>query len=369
MGTGAISSLLAHFHFHQPDSKALEIFTLLFFFLDLVFFVLICGATIARYCIFPELWSTMIEHPTQSLFIGAFPMGAATLINGALTVHQTYDFAGRGFLYALWGLWWLDCAISFFTTVGMLYVIMTKQRHSLDQMSAVWLMPTATLVVASSTGSLLASALIPVNARHAQLTAAASFTILFMGLSLCLMVITVYLMRLMIHGPLDVNLIFSSFIILGPLGQGGFSILVNSQNVKALHLVPSLSVEAIQSVCFCIAWALWSMGLIWLCISLASVYGVVRQQRVPFALGYWGLIFPNAVYALLTVELGAILESVVLNYLGAVFSGFVFLLWAFVFTKTIPAVWNTTLFYSPCVSKLDEDTLALFANQARFSGE
>lgn len=55
MGTGAVAGLLAHFHFHQPSSKGLEIATLLVFFLNLVFFVSTCGATIARYYMFPEV--------------------------------------------------------------------------------------------------------------------------------------------------------------------------------------------------------------------------------------------------------------------------------------------------------------------------
>ena len=31
-----------------------------------------------------QVWQLMLSHPTQSLFIGCFPMGATTLINGAL---------------------------------------------------------------------------------------------------------------------------------------------------------------------------------------------------------------------------------------------------------------------------------------------
>lgn len=31
-----------------------------------------------------QVWGLMLNHPAQSLFIGCFPMGAATLINGAL---------------------------------------------------------------------------------------------------------------------------------------------------------------------------------------------------------------------------------------------------------------------------------------------
>lgn len=37
-----------------------------------------------RRLISPQVWSLMLAHPAQSLFIGCFPMGAATLINAAL---------------------------------------------------------------------------------------------------------------------------------------------------------------------------------------------------------------------------------------------------------------------------------------------
>ena len=47
------------------------------------------------------------------------------------------------------------------------------------------------------------------------------------GLSFAIMMITVYLLRLIASGPPDPALILSAFIALGPLGQGGFSLLVN----------------------------------------------------------------------------------------------------------------------------------------------
>jgi hypothetical protein len=37
------------------------------------------------------------------------------------------------------------------------------------------------------------------------------------------MIFTIYLLRLIVHGPPDISLILSAFLILGPLGQGGFS--------------------------------------------------------------------------------------------------------------------------------------------------
>jgi tellurite resistance protein TehA-like permease len=54
MGTGAVAGLVSRFHFGQ-GSEAIKILTLLFFFLNLFFFVAITAATIARYYMFPKV--------------------------------------------------------------------------------------------------------------------------------------------------------------------------------------------------------------------------------------------------------------------------------------------------------------------------
>lgn len=66
----------------------------------------------------------MVNHPTQSLYLGCFPMGATTLINIAVqTVYENYNFGGRPFLYTLWGLWWSDCFISWLCVFGLLHIM------------------------------------------------------------------------------------------------------------------------------------------------------------------------------------------------------------------------------------------------------
>ncbi|KAJ7735444.1 voltage-dependent anion channel-domain-containing protein [Mycena olivaceomarginata] len=318
-GNWCCCSLVSRFHFAE-GSEAIKILTLLFFFLNLFFFLVICAATIARYYLYPE--------------------------------H--YSFAGPGFLYTLWAFWWLDCAVSVFIAVGMIFVMMTKQQHSMGEMSGLWLLPVVTLIVASSTGGTSAT---PHAMCAASLTTAVSFSLVLIGLSFAMMIITVYLMRLVVYGPLDPGLVLSSFIILGPLGQGGFSVLVNGQNTTHVALPVPLSPAVIQTICLCAAWTMWSIALIWLFIALCSVGSVLRRQSISFSIATWGTIFPNGAFALLTVELGDVLESRALNYLGAIFSVLVLLQWIYVLTKTIPAIWNTSIFSSPCVSKLDEQML------------
>ena len=88
MGTGVTSALIHNFPYGH-GSPVIRIFTLIIFFLNLVLFVLISVATALRYALFPDVWSKMLRHPAQSLFVGAVPMGITTLINIALVCNTT----------------------------------------------------------------------------------------------------------------------------------------------------------------------------------------------------------------------------------------------------------------------------------------
>jgi tellurite resistance protein TehA-like permease len=103
MGTGILSSLAHAFPYGGSYNPVLRGFFMFFFMLNVVFWILIAGCTIARYVMFPEVsfmlnyssshtlitfmmqvWPQMLNHPAQSMFIGAFPMGSATLINSGI---------------------------------------------------------------------------------------------------------------------------------------------------------------------------------------------------------------------------------------------------------------------------------------------
>lgn len=201
-------------------------------------------------------------------------------------------------------------------------------------MAAVWLLPVVPLVVASSTGGLLATALKQHSSTLSLVTTAFSFSMLAMGLAFALMMITIYLLRLIIRGVPDPGLVLSAFIVLGPLGQGGFSLLVNGTAISELlplHVgsdfpQTALAGQMIFATCFCGAYALWSVGIAWVVVAVCSIYHVAvsRRIRLHFNMGYWGLIFPNGVFALLTVELSKVLNSGFFRVVGSLWSGQLF---------------------------------------------
>ncbi|KAF9644894.1 hypothetical protein BDM02DRAFT_830193 [Thelephora ganbajun] len=356
MGTGITSALITNFPY-GGGSAPVQWLGFGLFVLNLTLFVFVCGCTIARYVMFPEVWGLMLNHPTQSLFIGCFPMGAATLINAGLALNQQWGWGGTAFMYTLWGFWWLDSVASYLIAFGMLYTMIVRQEQSLAKMTAVWLLPVVTLVVASSTGGLVAKALHPHSVTLALLTTAFSFVMVLIGLSLALMIINVYLLRLITYGTPDATLILSAFIVLGPLGQGGYSLLVNGENLAGLLPLQfeghfpfiEQAGQVIFAVCFAGAFILWSMGIAWIVLAILSIFSVVRKGKIPFSMAYWGMVFPHGTFAILSVQMAKVLDSPFYRVFGALWCCVVFSLWLWMFTCSIPAFIDGSLFKAPYV--------------------
>ena len=78
MGTGIVSILI-----HNLPYNGIWLYwiSVVLFALNVSIFVTFLFLSIVRYSIYPDIWVAMIRHPAQSLFLGTFPMGLATIIN------------------------------------------------------------------------------------------------------------------------------------------------------------------------------------------------------------------------------------------------------------------------------------------------
>ncbi|KAJ8514449.1 hypothetical protein ONZ45_g8015 [Pleurotus djamor] len=360
MGTGAISILFFAFPYAN-GSTAMKTMSLIFFFLNLALLVVFTLITTARYILFPDLWALMIRHPVQSLFLGCAPMGAATLINVAVNlINVDMQFGGKPFLYFLWGAWWMDVAVSALCCWGLVHVMMTRHDQPLERMTAVWLLPVVTLIVASSTGGVLATPLSHYSPSHALITVTSSVFLVSIGLSLAFMMLTVYLLRLVSYGLPPGASIISSFLPLGPMGQAGYSILLIGQVFQKLlpygnvgFLASTTAGDIIHVACTCIAFFLWSLTTMWVAYALLGVQETVRKVRFPFKVPFWGLIFPNGVYANLTLALANTFDSSFFRLYGAIYSVATLVLWTVVAARTLSLTRDGEIFESPCINELN----------------
>ena len=118
MGTGIVSILL---HNLPYNGQWLQYISYIFFALNAALFVLFLFLSLLRYTLYPKIWTAMIRHPAQSLFLGCFPMGLATIINMVCFVCVP-KWGGEWWRVA-WALWWIDTAIASATCVYLPFVM------------------------------------------------------------------------------------------------------------------------------------------------------------------------------------------------------------------------------------------------------
>ena len=349
MGTGIISILL---HTTPHSFPGLDYIAIVFYLLNITLFVLFISLTIARYVLYPWVFMRMLQHSTQSLFIGTLPMGLATIINATVLIAvPAYGTWARDFA---WTLWWIDVVLSVMSCFGVPALMFYNHAHTLDKMTAAWLLPIVPTVVAAASGGLVATVLEPNNAI---ITLAVSYVLWGVGMSVSFLVMAMYLHRLMIHKLPTHEVIVSAFLPLGPVGQGAFGIIEMSQAGKVAYPATSfLGVSNAADVIFVmsvlVALLLWGFGLWWLFHGIVSVLIRHYDGGLKHNMGYWGFIFPLGVYTAATIALGNSLTSTFFSYLSVVFILALVMLYGFVATGSIHGAYTGTLLVAPCLSDL-----------------
>ncbi|KAG9241012.1 C4-dicarboxylate transporter/malic acid transport protein-like protein [Calycina marina] len=349
MGTGVVSILL---HNLLYNGKWLYWISVVIFCLNVVLFVLFFCISILRYTLYPAIWNAMIRHPTQSLFLGTFPMGLATIVN--MVVFVCVPAWGYRAVQLAWALWWIDAVIALSVCLYLPFVIMYFHTTDLKTVTAAWLLPIVAPIVAAATGGIVADVL--PNPQHALITVIVSYVLWGTGVPLAMAVLVVYFQRLTIYKLPPREVIVSVFLPIGPLGQGGFAIQkLGLVAMKVFPITGTLSQTTTQSgdilyvLGYLIALIMWGFGLVWMFFAFASI----SRQKFPFNMGWWGFTFPLGVFATSTVQMGNELPSAFFRILGTILSVVVTLLWIIVAVGTVRKAATGELFFAPCLKDVE----------------
>ncbi|KAG8715057.1 Plasma membrane sulfite pump involved in sulfite metabolism [Ceratobasidium sp. 394] len=331
MGTGVVSSLLWSFPY-GPQSIMRALATVLLV-LNIGLFVVFCGLSTARYFQYPKSIQLILGRPVHSLYLACLPMGFATIINATLDINQGYGLGGEPLLYTLWALWWLDSIISLAAYFLILYPMITRQNHSIKGLPAVWLLPATAPIVSSTSGALLARAMLPHSNSHTILTLLVSTILLFLGLSLTFMILPLYALGLITKRLPETKPTAFKLLPVGPCGQGGAAFVIIGQVFAEIarrglsdHILLGESQTWTVLGLSC-GFFLWGFGLWWILASISDMREALRWDPPNFTMGFWGMVFPLGAYAFLTLQLSQVLGSTLLQRLAATLSVAVFLLW------------------------------------------
>ncbi|KAB5619274.1 C4-dicarboxylate ABC transporter [Pseudomonas putida] len=342
MGTGVLALAL-----RQLEIPALHGAAEGLWWLTIGLFILFCVLYGARWLLFFDEARRIFAHSTVSMFFGTIPMGLATILNGALVFGL--ERWGDGVLPWVEALWWLDVALALLCGVAIPYLMFTRQEHSIDQMTAVWLLPVVAAEVAAASGGLLAPHLADVHAQF--LVVVTSYVLWAVSLPVAFSILTILMLRMALHKLPPANMAASSWLALGPIGTGALGMLLLGGDAPAVFAANGLGNlgEVARGLGLVAGMVLWGAGLWWLLTAVLITLRYMRQG-MPFNLGWWGFTFPLGVYSLATLKLAAWLGLGFFTVFGQVLVVMLALLWLVVASRTLKGAWRGELFVSPCIA-------------------
>lgn len=346
MGTGVLALALAQLPLAIPGLRAVAEGLWLF---NIVLFALFTAAYAARWILFFDEARRIFGHSTVSMFFGTIPMGLATIINGFLLFGLPRW--GDDVIQLVEVLWWIDVAMSLTCGVLIPYMMFTRQEHSIDQMTAVWLLPVVAAEVAAASGGLLAPHLTDAHGQLVVLTT--SYVLWAFSLPVAFSILTILLLRMALHKLPHENMAASSWLALGPIGTGALGMLLLGGEAPAIFAANGLpGVGEIASGLGLVAgMTLWGFGLWWMLMALLITVRYLRDG-IPFNLGWWGFTFPLGVYSLATLKLASILNLTFFSVFGTALVILLAAMWLIVGKRTLQGAWRGELFVSPCIAGL-----------------
>ncbi len=345
MGTGALALTLNQFPLAVPGLRAVAVGLWL---ANIALFTLFSLLYAGRWILFPREAALIFRHPVMSMFFGAIPMGLATIVNGFLAFGP--DFLGSDLAVGVARpLWQADAAMSVVCGLAIPYFMFTRQEHSIEKLTAVWLLPIVASEVAAASGGLLAPHL---AAPEAFLTLILSYILWACSVPLAMSVLVLLFLRLALHKLPERDMGVSAWLSLGPIGTGALGLVVLGGAAPKIFAANGLA--SVGEVAFGLGviggLMLWGYGVWWLSLAVLKTVRYLREG-LPFNLGWWGFTFPLAVYTLATLALARVTGLCLFGFFGGALALCLAIFWLIVASRTLRGAWSTTLFVAPCLSQ------------------
>lgn len=343
MGTGVVALLLAELS--EFSSWMWQLGAGLWHFNSLLF-VLFSVLYTLRWILFPQEAKQIFKHPTMSLFLGAIPMGLATIINGALQFGISC-YGDSAVQVAEW-LWYVDVVLAVLIAWIVPFCMYSIQQHELKAMTAVWLLPIVACEVAASSGGLLLQYL-EMN-QHAVTILLTSYVLWGISVLPAFAILSILMLRLAMHQLPVKEMAMSSWLALGPIGTGALALMLLGQ--QAPHVLAVIQLQQMGEF-FQYAGILGSLillgfGVWWLGIATLTTIRYL-QTGLAFNLGWWALTFPLGVFSFAVLKTGAQMQMQSITLIGTALVTCLIVLWLLVMAKTMQGFYTGTLFFSPCL--------------------
>ena len=344
MGTGITALAINQLPLSLPGLHAIGMALWLF---NILLFVVFSALYFARWVLFFDGASRIFGHSVASMFFGAIPMGLATILNG-FVVFGPDLFGTAPAVTVATVLWWIDLAMAVACGVFIPFLMFTRQTHSIEKMTAVWLLPVVAAEVTAASAGLLVPHL--AEPSTAMLVLTIGYALLAFSVPLAMSYLVILLLRLALHKLPHRDMAATVWLALGPIGTGALGLLLLGADAPRVYAAAGLpgfrdvgaGIGVLGGTIF------WGYGAWWF---LLAVMTTIRYLRggLPFNIGWWGFTFPIGVYAVATLVLARQTRLASLNTLGTVLVVALVAFWSVVAARTARGAIDRSLFVAPCL--------------------
>ncbi|KAL2177445.1 voltage-dependent anion channel-domain-containing protein [Thermothelomyces heterothallicus CBS 202.75] len=337
MSTGGLSLLMRA----QPHQfPGLFPIGLAVFVVNIVLFVLVTSAQIARFVLFPGTFARSLGHPREGFFFPTFFLSVATLI----TCTQRYCVpedaaearaAAGTLLWLLRAAFWTYLVLTTCVAVGQYSYVFSAHSFGLQTMMPTWILPIFPVMLSGTVASVIAGSQPP---EEAVPIAVAGLTCQGLGIAVAFMMYAHMVGRLMQSGLPDREHRTGLFMCVGPPAFTALAFVGLATGLPQdfdHDMDGFVDAVVIETMGLVGAGFLWALSFWWFGIALLAV---VQSPPEHFHLGWWASVFPNTGFVLATISIGKTYHSEGILWLSTALSVVLLLTYLFVLYNHVRAV-------------------------------
>lgn len=292
--------------------------------LNALFFLILSVPWLTRWIRFREAALATLAHPVQANFYPTFSI--ALLVLAAQGVVFGHD------LNWVLPIWWAGALMTYVFSLVILYRMFMGEHVALDHVTPAKFIPAVGLVVMPVAGGPLLEHVEGV-ARELMLL----MNVLGLGAGILMYVSLLGLMifRKYLHKPALGILTPTVWIQLAPIGV---------IPVSLLNLLPHLSLPAAVEAVKALGLLFWGAGVWWLFMAICITWVARARGQLPFALSWWGFIFPLGAFVSLSFRLEHVLGFTPAHWVGLAAWGLLVILWSITLYRTLRGVLSGEVF-------------------------
>lgn len=298
MGVGITSGIMYNFPIKSIE-KGMKFVGIVYFFINLIILVINHLLFICKYNKMEKIWK-ILHEPHLTIYFGASSMSFTTMINMLFFLKPNWKIA-------IFTLWWINffqaiCCIFFITFFLLSYPTniyqkdfeknfehnkLREKNEFLSKVTPAYLLPLVTTTVTSASGALISSI---INGEKYLLSMIiVTFMLFGIAITSSIIFIPIIFTKILTFGLPKFNNSFTMFVPIGIMGQGGFSILLNSINlIRFLKLKNIVNNEQLIIIDKIITIQGLSISILFLSFGiLLTIWGFLT-------IGYWYIGWPNS---------------------------------------------------------------------------